>query len=89
VVVGDESDLAGHRVRLEELNWLADTPGPGDRCAVQLRYRAPAVPARVMAISGAGIELALEAPVRAITPGQSGVLYDEGDQRVLGGGIIA
>ena len=89
VVVGDESDLAGHRVRLEELNWLADEPAPGDRCAVQLRYRAAAVPATVLAVSGAGIELALETPVRAITPGQSGVLYDEADQRVLGGGVIA
>jgi tRNA U34 2-thiouridine synthase MnmA/TrmU len=32
--------------------------------------------------------LVLETPVRAITPGQSGVLYDSAD-RVLGGGVIA
>jgi tRNA U34 2-thiouridine synthase MnmA/TrmU len=31
--------------------------------------------------------LALTTPVRAITPGQSGVLYGTGD-RVLGGGVI-
>ena len=32
--------------------------------------------------------LALETSVRAITPGQSGVLYDASG-RVLGGGVIA
>ena len=36
----------------------------------------------------AALELALAAPVRAITPGQSGVLYGA-DGRVLGGGVIA
>ena len=88
VVIGGEDDLAGHRTRLDELNWLADPLSEGDRCAVQLRYRAAAVPAVVLRSDGTGIELALERPVRAITPGQSGVLYDA-DERVLGGGVIA
>ena len=39
-----------------------------------------------MRIVGDEIELALDAPVRAIAPGQSLVMYD-GD-RVLGGGFI-
>jgi tRNA-specific 2-thiouridylase len=89
VVVGDAADLAGHRVRLEELNWLAAELWPGDRCTAQLRYRAAAVPATVVARDQAGLELALDAPVRAITPGQSGVLFDAADQQVLGGGVIA
>jgi tRNA-specific 2-thiouridylase len=89
VVVGDEADLAGHRVRLDELNWLAPALVPGDCCSVQLRYRARAVPGTVLDVSGGGIELALGQAVRAITPGQSGVLFDEADQRVLGGGVIA
>jgi tRNA-specific 2-thiouridylase len=86
VVVGTADELAGHRLRLDELNWLAEPLRPGDACHVQVRYRAPAVPATVVGADG-GLDLALGAPVRAIAPGQSGVLYD-GDGRVLGGGVI-
>jgi tRNA-specific 2-thiouridylase len=87
VVVGTLDELEGHRVRLEELNWLAAPLAAGDHCEVQIRHRARAVPASVLASSGGRLELALAAPVRAITPGQSGVLYS-GEGRVLGGGVI-
>jgi tRNA-specific 2-thiouridylase len=87
VVVGGPDELAGYRVDLEEVNWLAEPLAPGERCAVQIRYRARAVPATVLELTKDGVSLALEVPVRAITPGQSGVLYgDHG--RVLGGGVI-
>jgi len=88
VVVGTADELAGHRLRLEELNWLADPLAPGDTCEVQVRYRARAVTATVIGAEGDALELALALPVRAITPGQSGVLYGAGG-RVLGGGVIA
>jgi tRNA-uridine 2-sulfurtransferase len=87
VVIGGVDDLAGHRVELEEINWLADPLEPGDRCEVQIRYRARGAPATVLERNSDRLALALEAPVRAITPGQSGVLY-EAEGRVLGGGVI-
>jgi tRNA-uridine 2-sulfurtransferase len=87
VVIGSAEDLAGHSVRLEEINWLTDPLEPGDRCEVQIRYRARGVPAVVLEREADGLTLALETPVRAITPGQSGVLYGSGG-RVLGGGVI-
>jgi tRNA-specific 2-thiouridylase len=87
VVVGGAEDLAGHRVRLDEVNWLADPLEPGDRCEVQIRYRARSAPATVLDSGAGSIELVLEAPVRAVAPGQSGVLYGSGS-RVLGGGVI-
>jgi tRNA-specific 2-thiouridylase len=88
VVVGTADELEGSRVRLEELNWLSDPLAAGDACEVQIRYRARAVPATVVAFDAQRLELALAQPVRAISPGQSGVLYGPGGQ-VLGGGVIA
>jgi tRNA-specific 2-thiouridylase len=88
VVIGTLDELAGHRIRLEEVNWLADPLSVEDRCEVQVRYRARAVPTIVVAQAGDALEVALAEPVRAITPGQSGVLYGQ-DGRVLGGGVIA
>jgi len=87
VVVGSAADLAGHSLRLDELNWLAPPLHAGDTCEVQIRYRARAVPATVMESGDHSLTLALSAPVRAITPGQSGVLYGTAG-RVLGGGVI-
>jgi tRNA-specific 2-thiouridylase len=88
VVIGSADDLQGYRVRLEEVNWLAAPLRAGDECEVQVRHRARAVPATVVAAGDDAVELALAVPVRAITPGQSGVLYGASDE-VLGGGVIA
>jgi tRNA-specific 2-thiouridylase len=87
VVVGTAEDLAGHSVRIDEVNWLVDPLQPGDRCEVQIRYRARSAPATVLERRDGSLDLALETPVRAIAPGQSGVLYGSGG-RVLGGGVI-
>ena len=87
VVIGTVDELAGHRLRLDELNWLTTPLSPGDICEVQIRHRARAVPATVTAAGDGQLELALGVSVRAITPGQSGVLYDRAG-RVLGGGVI-
>jgi tRNA-specific 2-thiouridylase len=87
VVVGSAEDLAGHSVHLDEVNWLTDPLQQGDRCEIQIRYRARSAPATVMESGEGCLDLALETPVRAIAPGQSGVLYGSGCQ-VLGGGVI-
>ncbi|HEU5168960.1 MAG TPA: tRNA 2-thiouridine(34) synthase MnmA [Gemmatimonadales bacterium] len=88
VVLGGAAELEGSRVRLEELNWLADPLAAGVRCQVQLRYRSRALPAVVVHAGGGVLDLALGEPARAITPGQSGVLYQT-NGRVIGGGVIA
>src|SRR2546421_97570 len=88
VVIGPGDELFGHAVVLTELNWLADTPAPGDDVMVQCRYRARAVPARVARCAADMLALELAEPVRAITPGQSGALYDAAG-RLLGGGVIS
>src|SRR5690606_12299503 len=87
VVVGSVDDLAGHTAVIGEVNWLADPLAEGDTCEVQLRYRAPAVGATVVSAGPGRLQLALATPVRAITPGQSAVLYGP-DGRLLGGGVL-
>jgi tRNA-specific 2-thiouridylase len=93
VVIGSGADLFGHAVTLAEVNWLADPLAPGDEVRVQCRYRARAVPGVVEEVEARGgretdtLRLRLAEPVRAITPGQSGALYNSGN-RLLGGGLI-
>jgi tRNA-specific 2-thiouridylase len=86
VVIGPREALLGRGVVAREMNWLVDPLPLGSRVSIQVRHRAQAAPAEIVRLEHDEIELALEAPVSAITPGQSLVLYD-GD-RVLGGGII-
>lgn len=86
VVIGPREALLGHGVVAREMNWLVDPPAVGDRVEVQVRHRAPAARAEIVRLEGGEIELALDEPVAAITPGQSLVLYD--GARVLGGGYI-
>lgn len=79
------TDLQDNRLWLKELqlgslHWINGEPSNG-RYQVRTRYRAPLVDCKLN-----GTTLVLDQEVRAVTPGQSAVLYD-GD-RVLGGGIV-
>ena len=85
VVIGTRDELLGHGIVAREVNWLA-TPEIGAEVSVQIRHRSRAVPGVIVRIAPDEVEVALEEPASAISPGQSMVLYD-GD-RVLGGGVI-
>ena len=86
VVMGPREELFGRGVIAREMNWLVDRLAVGARVSVQVRHRATPAAAEVVRMQGDEIELALDEPVAAITPGQSLVLYDAA--RVLGGGFI-
>src|SRR5689334_22158636 len=86
VVIGPRDELLGRGVIAREINWLGEAPQLGQRVEVQVRHRAHPAPAEIVRLDADEVELALDEPVAAITPGQSLVLYD-GD-RVLGGGFI-
>ena len=89
VIVGTANELFGHRVELSELNWLSEPLETDATCQVQVRYRSPSVPARVVEPRRTDtLALDLAQPVRAIAPGQSGVMYGERG-KLLGGGVIA
>ncbi len=61
--------------------------GVGGECELQIRYRSRPVRARVASLRRNGrIELELAEPAKAVTPGQSGVMYH--GEHLLGGGIL-
>ena len=86
VVIGPREELLGRGVVAREVNWLVDAPALGTELSVQIRHRARPASGMLVRMEGDEVELALDEPVSAISPGQSMVLYD-GD-RVLGGGVI-
>ena len=87
VVIGPREALLGRGVVAGEVNWLVEEPPPvGTQVSVQVRHRAMPARAELVRRDGDEIELALDEPVAAITPGQSLVIYE--GERVLGGGFI-
>jgi tRNA-specific 2-thiouridylase len=84
VTVGDESMLSVPSMRVGDVVW-AHRPVSGD-VLVQCSAHGDARPATV-ALIDSGVELAWHEPQRRVAPGQSVVLYDVTDTRVLGGGI--
>jgi tRNA-specific 2-thiouridylase len=86
VMIGAREELLGRGVIAREVNWLADTPAIGTQVSVRVRHRAPLARGEVIRLDADEIEIALDEPVSAITPGQSIVLYN--GETVLGGGFI-
>ncbi|MBO4647025.1 MAG: tRNA 2-thiouridine(34) synthase MnmA [Lentisphaeria bacterium] len=87
VLTPDPSELMSRQVRLGKANVLipAYAQEAEFSCEVKIRYRSPAVPARVR-LTPEGCLLTFEQPQRAVTPGQAAVFYD-GDT-LIGGAWI-
>lgn len=75
-------------VQLTQLHWINGEPETSKTYGVRTRYRAPLVTCKLLWEDGPpkNTTLELEEEVRALTPGQSAVLYD--GERVVGGGIV-
>ncbi len=86
VVIGSQQELYSEEVLVRELNWLEEAPDAGAEVEVQIRHRAVAAVAAVVERNEDGVLLRFREPQKAVTAGQSGVIY-AGD-RVLGGGRI-
>ncbi len=91
VVVGFEEDIFAAGLEVRDINWvgLAAQHQPF-RATVKIRYRSPGEPATIYPSSErpGHARILFDAPVRAVTPGQAAVAYDEGGEIVLAGGWI-
>jgi tRNA-uridine 2-sulfurtransferase len=87
VVVGTHADLYRPDVVIRDLNWLNAPPAAGEAVHIQIRHRAPEVAATVTQVCKDTVSLEFEAPQKAVTPGQSGVLY-RGEELIGGGRIM-
>ncbi|MEK7626169.1 MAG: tRNA 2-thiouridine(34) synthase MnmA [Patescibacteria group bacterium] len=81
----DDKRLWLNDFEISGLHWIGDEPDLSKEYTVCHRYRAQHTKAK-LSKSKHGLKITLKDPARAITAGQSMVIYD-GDQ-VLGGGII-
>ena len=84
----DHPMLYSTRCRAEDVTWIGEAPvreGETLRCTAKFRYRQPDQPVEVTLQDGQLMIRALT-PQRAVTPGQSAVLYD--NDTCLGGGIV-
>jgi len=81
----DDNNLWKSDLNLISMHWINGEPDLQQRYWVRTRYRQPLVGCRLTATKN-GLTVKLDEPVRAITPGQSAVIYD--GEHCLGGGIV-
>lgn len=86
VTLGYEEDLMCTSFLVRDVNWIAwESVTESVRCRVRTRYHGAETPATLTPL-GDTVRVDLDAPQRAVSPGQAAVFYD--DDIVLGGGTI-
>jgi tRNA-specific 2-thiouridylase len=88
IVSNDASDpmLWKTDFTIGELSWVGEKPKFPLNIGVSIRYHHPEYEAFVYQLPNNTLHISFDKPQRAITPGQSAVLY-QGDE-MIGGGII-
>lgn len=83
----DSPYLRSRRLWSEPAHWIAGQPPASVfRCSAQTRYRQADEPCEVRVNDDGRLEVRFDRPQRAVTPGQSVVLYD--GEVCLGGAVI-
>lgn len=74
---------------VHDVHWIQGTPPnlSSGALSVKVRYRQPDVPCNIVATQNGGLVVNFAEPIRATTPGQALVLYQ--NQECLGGGVIS
>lgn len=82
-----DAKLWSNHVTLASMHWINQPPQPDTVYTVRTRYRAPLVPIKSLhQVDASTWHITLTDELRALTPGQSTVIYAE--DHVLGSGIV-
>jgi tRNA-uridine 2-sulfurtransferase len=86
IVVGPKPPRA-RALLARDWSWIGEPASANEPLAVQVRYRHPAAPARIVFAGGrCRVRVEFDSPVAAVAPGQAVVAYR--GEEVLGGGWI-
>ena len=87
VASGEESEyLDSTSCTVDTLNFITDKPLDGAHINVKFRYRQKDNGVTIQYINDELVKLIYDEPLKAVTPGQAAVFYD--DEICLGGGLI-
>ena len=87
IVVGREEELYTSGLKAENVNWVSvEKLDRGATVEAKIRYNDPGFSAEIRQITDTHLQLQFQTPQRAVTPGQSVVVYC--NDEVLCGGII-
>lgn len=86
-LVTDPLLLESDSFEITSVNFqTSEIPQADETLQIQIRYRTPPAPGRITRLENGSFAVKLDRPLRAITPGQSAVIYR--NKTLLGGGII-
>jgi tRNA-uridine 2-sulfurtransferase len=71
---------------ISDVSWTGQAPKLPISLGITIRYHHPDYPALIFSDNSGMLHIRFEKPQRAITPGQSAVIYD--GEKCLGGGVI-
>lgn len=92
VVVGPKESLERHSFYIEGCNWLLpEVPEAPFEAVVQVRSRHGGTRAKLAPVCGtpSRVQVTFLDEWVPVSPGQAGVMYDQNNSRVLGGGTIS
>jgi len=82
----DDEELWADQITLRSQHWINQPPTEGDEYQVRVRHLGELTDASLTKVHG-NWRINLSSAIRALSPGQSAVVYDQ--DRVVGGGIIS